>query len=306
MLEKGYEVYGMYRRRATDPFDNIKHIEDKINLVCGDLCDGYSVEEVIKEVMPDEVYNLGAQSFVKVTRDINFYGVDRLLHSLEKLKKDAKFYQASTSEMFGDALETPQNENTPFNPVSPYGIAKLEAHNLVKKCRDKGRFCCSGILFNHEGPRRSPEFVTRKITQSVAKIHFGLQKYFSLGNLNAGRDWGFAKDYIKAMWLMLQQDKPDDYVISTGQTNTVRKFVELAFKEVGKEITWKGEGINEKGYVNEEVVVNVDKKFFRPNEVNVLRGDYSKAKKVLGWEPETSLNELVSMMVRHDLQLLKK
>ncbi len=302
----------MYRRRATDPFDNIEHIKDKINLVPGDLCDGYSIHEVIKEVMPDQVYNLGAQSFVKLsfgqpflTRDINFYGVDRLLYSLEKLKKDAKFYQASTSEMFGDALETPQNENTPFNPVSPYGKAKVEAHNLVKKYREKGMFCCSGILFNHESPRRSPEFVTRKITQSVAKIHLGLQKSFSLGNLNAERDWGFAGDYVKAIWLMLQQSEPDDYVIATGKSYSVRKFVELAFKEIGMSIEWEGKGLNERGYVNGKVVVTVDKKFFRPAEVNNLVGDYIKAKEKLRWEPTVFLEELVKMMVQHDLNLLR-
>ncbi|MDP6641848.1 MAG: GDP-mannose 4,6-dehydratase [Candidatus Nanoarchaeia archaeon] len=313
LLSKGYQVFGMYRRRATDPFDNIDHIKNKINLVSGDLCDGHSIQEVVEETNPDEVYNLGAQSFVKVsfnqphvTRDINFYGVDRLLHSLFRFNKKIRFYQASTSEMFGDVLETPQSEFTPFNPVSPYGEAKLAAHELVKEYRKRGMFCCGGILFNHESPRRGLQFVTRKITHSVAKIHLGLQDKLSLGNLNAERDWGHAIDYVEAMWLMLQQDTPDDYVIATGKKITVRDFVELAFKKIGREIEWVGEGLDEKGYSNGQVVVDVDEKFFRPNEVNLLLGDPSKAKKELGWEPRASLEDLVFSMVQNDLTLLEK
>jgi len=320
LLEKGYEVYGLYRRSSTDGiFDRIKHLAGKINLICADLTDLNSLEKAFEQAMPDEVYNLASQSHVGVsfivpsyTQEVNWLGVERIISCIKKYVPNAKLYQASTSEMFGDVLETPQSENTPFNPVSPYATAKLKAHEAVKREREKGMFACSGILFNHESNRRGLEFVTRKFTDGIARIKLGLPQretgkdYLELGNLEAKRDWGFAGDYVKAMWLMLQQEKPNDYVIATGKTRTIREFVETASNLIGIKITWKGEGMNEKGYdENGKKIIQINEKYFRPNEVRLLQGDATKAKKELGWEPKTNFETLVWSMIKADLKRLK-
>ena len=312
LLKKGYEVYGMYRRSSVDNhFGRIEHLKGKIKLVCADLLDAYSLNKIIKEIKPDEIYNLASQSQVRVsfdqpvlTNEINWFGVERLLNSIKEYVPNVKFYQASTSEMFGDVVETPQSETTPFNPVSPYGKAKLRAHQAVQREREKGLFACSGILFNHESPRRGLEFVTRKLTDGIARIKLGLPQretgkdYLEMGNLEAKRDWGFAGDYVVAMWLMLQQDKPKDYVISTGETHTVREFIETAANYTGIKIKWEGKGIEEIGYdQNGKKIIAINKKFFRPAEVNLLMGDSTKARTELGWKPKTKFNGIIKMMV---------
>ena len=310
LLEKGYEVYGMYRRSSLEVEERIFELRDKIKLIEGDLTDLSSMIRAIKESNPDEVYNLGAQSFVPAswsqpisTSEITGLGVLKILEAIKIVNPKIRFYQASSSEMFGKVQESPQTEKTPFYPRSPYGVAKVFAYWTTINYRESyGIFACNGILFNHESPKRGKQFVTRKISHSVAKIKLGMQEYFELGNLDAKRDWGFAGDYVEAMWLMLQQDKPNDYVISTGETYTVREFVEEAFKAAGiSPIVWEGEGINEVGKYNGKVVVKIDKKFFRPAEVDQLIGDYSKAKKELGWKPKTIFRELVRMMIEADL-----
>ena len=299
LLEKGYNVYGLVRRLSTPNISRIEQILNDIELVEGDLTDQSSIDNAMRTAQPDEVYNLAAQSFVGtswnqpvLTGDVSGLGVVRILESVRHQCPDAHIYQASTSEMFGKVHETPQNENTRFYPRSPYGFAKVYGYWACVNYRESyGMHVSNGILFNHESPRRGIEFVTRKITDSVARIYHGLASELRLGNLDAKRDWGFAGDYVEAMWLMLQQDTPDDFVISTGETHSVHEFVELAFSEVG--LDW------------EEYVV-VDPKFVRPTEVELLLGNSSKAKNVLGWEPKVRLDELVKMMVRADVERVSK
>ena len=299
LLEKGYEVYGMERRTTSPNRTNTSHLEGKITFVNGDLTDQNSLLRCLKESDPQEIYNLGAMSFVgeswntpEQTGDVNGLGVLRMLEAIREDGEDRKFYQASTSEMFGRMVENPANENTPFYPRSPYGVAKLYGHWITKNYRESyDMFACSGILFNHESERRGIEFVTRKITDGVAKIHLGLQDKIMLGNLDSYRDWGYSPDYCEAMWLMLQQDEPDDYVIATGETHSIREFLDYAFKCVC--ITdW-------------DKYVGQDPRFMRPAEVDVLRGDSSKALSDLGWKPNTSFEELVSKMVKNDIRRLK-
>jgi len=295
LLEKGYEVYGMVRRASVERFDRIAHIQDRVNLVQGDLTDQSSLDEAVKTIQPDEVYNLAAQSFVPtswnqptLTGEVTGIGTTRLLESVRKIKPDARFYQASSSEMFGKVREVPQTEMTPFHPRSPYGVAKVYGHFITVNYRESYNiFACSGILFNHESPRRGLEFVTRKITSHVAKIKLGLANELRLGNCDAKRDWGFAGDYVEAMWLMLQQSEPDDFVVAMGETHSVQEFVELAFGHAG--LDWKK-------------YVVIDPKFMRPAEVDLLVGSPEKAKTKLGWKPKVSFPELVKMMVDADLK----
>lgn len=298
LLEKNYKVCGMFRRSSTVNFERISHIQDKIELVSGDLLDQVSMLEIISDVKPDEVYNLAAQSFVAtsfrqpvLTGEYTALGVTKLLDSIRIINPNIRFYQASTSEMFGNVREIPQTEDTPFHPRSPYGVAKLYGHWITVNYRESyNMYCCSGILFNHESPRRGLEFVTRKITDAVAKIKLGLAEKLHLGNLDAQRDWGFAGDYVEAMWLMLQQEKPEDYVIATGETHSVREFCEVAFSRVG---------------LNYQDYVVIDPAFFRPAEVDLLIGDSSKAKKELGWQPKVDFSTLVNMMVDYDLERIR-
>ena len=295
LLAKGYRVAGVVRRSSTETFDRVNHLRDKVEFVQGDLLDQSSLAAVVDQVQPDEIYNLAAQSFVPtswsqpvLTGEFTALGVTRLLEVLRRAKKPARFYQASSSEMFGRVLETPQSENTPFYPRSPYGVAKAYGHFITVNYRESfNLYACSGILFNHESPRRGLEFVTRKISDGVARIKAGVAKELRLGNLDAQRDWGFAGDYVEAMWLMLQQDQPDDYVIATGETHTVKEFVELAFARA--DLPW------------EKYVVQAPE-FMRPAEVDLLLGDATKAKKQLGWQQRVSFPELVNMMVDADLQ----
>ncbi len=297
LLSKGYKVYGMVRRSSSENFERIEHIRHKVHFLKADLFDQLSIIDALKEAKPQEVYNLAAQSFVPaswsqpvLTGEFTALGVTKMLDAIRLLDRSIKFYQASSSEMFGKVQETPQSEKTPFYPRSPYGVAKVYGHYITVNYRESyDMFCVSGILFNHESPRRGKEFVTRRITDGVARIKLGMEKELRLGNLEAKRDWGFAGDYVKAMWMMLQQKHPDDYVIATGKTHSVQEFVEVAFKHVG--LDWKKH-------------VVVDKKLFRPAEVHILRGDASKAKKKLKWEPEVSFTQLVKMMVDADLEKL--
>jgi GDPmannose 4,6-dehydratase len=314
LLKKGYKVYGMHRRTSMDINERLGGLKNKITLVDGDLTDMGSLIRILRETTPDEVYNLGAQSFVPAswtqpisTADITAMGVLRLLESIRIVNPKIKFYQASSSEMFGKVAETPQNEKTPFYPRSPYGVSKVFGYYATINYRESyNMFACNGILFNHESPRRGRQFVTRKITYGLACIKYGLQDSIALGNLDAKRDWGYAGDYIKAMWLMLQQGKPDDYVIATGETHTVREFVEAACKAAGMSITWEGKGLNEVGKSNGKVIVKVDPSFYRPAEVEMLLGNAGKAKKVLGWKPSVAFKELAEMMMKSDLELVKK
>lgn len=314
LLKKGYEVWGADRRSGDSSWWRLRElgVAADISFVYMDLMEQTNVIDVIKKIRPDEIYNLAAQSFVSasfeqpyVTTEVNALGVLRLLEAIRYFSPETKFYQASTSEMFGKAQTVPQNEKTPFYPRSPYAISKLYAHWMTVNYREAyGLFACSGILFNHESPLRGLEFVTRKITYGVARIKHKLQDKIVLGNLNARRDWGYAKDYVEAMWLMLQQDQPDDYVIASGKNYSVREFTEMAFRAVDIEIVWEGEGVNEKGRDAKtgRILVEVSPEFFRPAEVDVLLGDASKAKEKLGWEPKTSLEELVQIMVEADLK----
>ena len=314
LLEKGYKVYGLVRRKSKLDFNNAEHLKGKVEFIFGDMTDSASLLRAMEIAKPDEIYNLAAQSFVTTswetplsTADINAIGVTKLLEAVRLVKPETRVYQASTSEMFGKVQAVPQNETTPFYPRGPYGVSKLYGHWIIKNYRESyGMFACSGILFNHESERRGAEFVTRKITISVAKIKAGLQECVELGNLNASRDWGHSADYVRAMWLMLQQDVADDYVVASGETHTVRDFVTLAFRAAGMELEFHGEG--EKEYATlqgtDRVLVKVNPKFFRPAEVDLLIGDASKAKKVLGWEPKISYADLVKRMVESDMKLL--
>lgn len=316
LLEKGYNVYGIWRRKATVDYGNIAHLKDKVTLIYADMTDPISLISAMKISQADEVYNLAAQSFVATswdtplgTADIDAIGVTNILEAIRTVKPEARFYQASTSEMFGLVQETPQTETTPFYPRSPYGVAKLYGHWITKNYRESyNMFACSGILFNHESERRGIEFVTRKITDAVARIKLGVQDYVELGNMDSKRDWGHSKDYVRAMWLMLQQDKPDDYVIATNETRTVREFVETAFNHVGIEVQWQGKDVNEIGInkANGKTIVKINKKFFRPAEVDILLGNPAKAEKVLGWKREISFSELVERMIKNDLELVEK
>jgi len=297
LLEKGYEVWGMVRRASTESYDRIEHLRDRLNFVQGDLLDQPSLTQALVESEPDEVYNLAAQSFVPtswsqpvLTAEFTAVGLTRLLEAIKQVNPSIRFYQASSSEMFGKVQEVPQSETTPLYPRSPYGVAKCYGHYITVNYRESyGMHCSSGILFNHESPRRGLEFVTRKVTDGVARIKLGMTDELAMGNLDAKRDWGFAGDYVEAMWLMLQQGKPDDYVVATGETHTVERLVDLAFSHVG--LAWKDH-------------VRIDERFVRPAEVDLLIGDPSKAKEKLGWEPKVSFEELVAMMVDADMDRL--
>ena len=316
LLEKGYKVYGLVRRKSRLDFNNAEHLKDKVEFIFGDMTDESSLIRAMKISQADEVYNLAAQSFVATswespltTAEIDGVGVTNMLEAIRTVKPDARFYQASTSEMFGLVQEIPQKETTPFYPRSPYGVAKLYGHWITKNYRESyGLYACSGILFNHESERRGEEFVTRKITKAVARIKKGLQDTLELGNLNAKRDWGHSKDYVEAMWLMLQQDKPDDYVISTGETHPVREFVQLAFKAADMEVEWHGSDDEEYATLKgtDKVVVKVNPKYYRPAEVELLIGDCSKAEQKLGWKRKINYEQLVNLMVKNDLKLIEE
>ena len=320
LLSKGYEVWGMVRRASTINTSRIDHLyqdpheEDvRLRLVYGDLADASAINRILGDVMPDEIYNLAAQSHVKVSFEIPEYtanvtglGAVRILEAMRDVCPEARFYQAGSSEMYGNAKETPQNEDTPFRPCSPYAAAKAYAHHITRTYREAyGMFCCNGILFNHESPRRGETFVTRKITRAAARIKLGLQDCLYIGNLIAQRDWGYAGDYVEAMWLMLQADDPDDFVIATGAPRTVRHFCHEAFSRVGLYPFWEGMGSDKMGHGYFSPLVVVDPQYYRPAEVDTLCGDPSKAKELLGWQQRTSFSELVQMMVDHDLELAK-
>ena len=300
LLRKGYIVYGMERRSSERTNGNIQHLKDKIIVLNGDMTDQNALLRCLKESNPDEVYNLAAQSFVgeswntpEYTSEVTGLGVLRILEAIREFNPQIKFYQASSSEMFGRMVENPAKETTPFYPRSPYGVAKLYGHWITKNYRESyDMFACSGILFNHESERRGIDFVTRKISDGVARIKLGLSNYITLGNLEAKRDWGYAPDYVEAMWLMLQQNTPDDYIISTGNTYSIREFLDIAFEHIGIK--------------NWESYIKQDPKFMRPAEVDVLRGDFSKANNIMNWKPKTSFKELVKIMVDNDIQKLNK
>lgn len=315
LLEKGYEVYGIMRRKSKVDYGNVSHLVKDIKLLYADMSDLVSLISAMKESKADEVYNLAAQSFVATswdtpvgTAEIDAIGVTNLLEAIRLINPKCHFYQASTSEMFGKVQSIPQNEETPFYPRSPYGVAKLYGHWITKNYRESfDIYACSGILFNHESERRGYEFVTRKITNAVARMKYGLQEKVELGNLSAKRDWGHAKDYVHAMWLMLQQESPDDYVISSGQTRSVRDFVEIAFLMAGMPLRWEGEGLHEKAYDENNIErVCVNPAFFRPAEVELLLGDSQKAREQLGWQREITFEELVRRMVENDLEIVKR
>ena len=321
LLKKGYTVHGVIRRASTFNRERIEQLYSFENpahrhfiLHYGDMTDSSNLIRLVNEIRPHEIYHLAAQSHVKIsfqvpeyTANVDGLGTLRLLEAVRflGLDKHTRIYHASTSELFGKAKMFPQNEDTPFHPRSPYGVAKLYAHWIAKNYREAyGMFICDGILFNHESPRRGENFVTRKITLSIAKILAGKQERLHLGNLDAKRDWGYAPDFVEAMWLMLQQDGPDDFVIATGEAHSVREFIELAYKEVGIDIEWKGSGVDEKGVdaATGKVLVDVDPKYFRPAEVDYLLGDASKAREQLGWQPKVGFEELVKLMMRADLE----
>ena len=324
LLDKGYTVHGIKRRSSSLNTDRVDHLYvdphldgSKFYMHYGDMSDATNLIRLIQDINPSEIYNLAAQSHVQVsfetpeyTANADALGTLRILEAIRilKLEKSVRFYQASTSELYGNALERPQSESTPFQPRSPYGTAKLYAYWITVNYRDSyGIHASNGILFNHESPTRGETFVTRKITRAVAAIEAGIEKSLYLGNLNALRDWGDARDYVAGMWMILQQNKPDDYVLATGECHSVREFVEIAFAEIGRGIVWKGDGINETGVDQEsgDVLVKVDPKYFRPAEVDVLVGNPEKAKRVLGWTANTKFSDLVSEMVKVDRKLLK-
>lgn len=319
LLEKGYEVHGIIRRASVSTTERIDHIIDKLIIHEGDLADASSIFKIVLEVKPDEIYNLAAQSHVQVsfdaaeyTGDIDALGVLRILEAVHaaRLDKKCRIYQASTSELYGKVEEVPQNENTSFHPYSPYAVAKQYGYWMIKQYREAyGMFACNGILFNHESERRGKNFVTRKISIAAGRIACGLQDHLELGNLDSLRDWGYAKDYVECMWMILQQDKPDDYVIATGVQHTVREFATLVFANDGITLEWRGSGLDEKGYDAKtgKMVVCVNPKWYRPTDVVNLLGDPTKAKTELDWNPqETSYEELCAIMAKHDLQLAKK
>lgn len=316
LLEKGYKVYGIMRRKSVVDYGNVAHIKDKITFIYADMTDVVSLTNAMRISQADEVYNLAAQSFVATsweqpiaTAEIDAVGVTNMLEAIRTVKPEARFYQAATSEMFGLVQEIPQRETTPFYPRSPYGVAKVYGFWITKNYRESyAMYACSGILFNHESERRGLEFVTRKITDAVARIKQGVQGHIELGNMDAKRDWGHAKDYVYGMWLMLQQDKSDDYVVATGETRTVREFVETAFACVDIQIEWQGTGVDEIGIdkATGKTIIKINKAFFRPAEVEILLGDPTKAEKELGWERQISFQELVERMVKTDMEHVAK
>lgn len=318
LLEKNYKVYGIQRRTSWPNTERIDHLYDNpaypnFVTVYGDLSESSNVSRIIEKIQPDEIYNLGAQSHVGISYDIPEYtanvtglGALRVLDAIKNYNYPIKYYQASSSEMFGKVLEIPQDENTPFNPQSPYAISKIMAYHFTKAYRNSyGLFASNGILFNHESPRRGLNFVTRKISLGLSRVKLGILQVLKLGNLNASRDWGFSKDYVEAIWLILQHNKPDDFIISTGETHTIREFAEEVGKVLGMEIIWKGEGVHEKG-INKKsgkVVIEVDPSYYRKSEVEYLLGNSAKAYKELGWKPKTSFKKLVEIMVKYDYHL---
>jgi GDPmannose 4,6-dehydratase len=318
LLPKGYEVHGIVRRASSFNTGRIEHLYKdykgkSLFLHYGDLTDGSNISRIIEKVSPDYLVNYGAQSHVKISFDVPEYsaqvdgiGVIRLLDAVREICPETRFYQASTSELFGKVAQVPQKETTPFRPRSPYAAAKLYAYWVCQNYREAyNMFICNGILFNHEGPRRSENFVTRKITLSAARITAGFQEKISLGNLSARRDWGYAPEYVEASWKMLQQDKPDDYVVATGEMHSVEEFCKCTFEEIGMPLTFKGEGIDRKGYDEKgKVRVDVNPKYFRPTDVEELCGDATKAKEVLGWEPKVKFKELVKIMIEHDMNAM--
>ena len=323
LLSKGYEVHGIIRRASSFNTHRVDHIyqdqhEDNVKLFLhyGDLTDSSNLNRLIEKIQPDEIYNLGAQSHVQVsfevpeyTAEVDGIGTLRLLDAIRETGVTSRFYQASTSELYGKVMEVPQSETTPFYPRSPYAVAKMYAFWIVKNYREAyGLHASNGILFNHESPRRGETFVTRKITMAVAKIHRGLQECFYMGNIDSYRDWGYAPDYVRMMHMMLQQDQPDDFVVATGEMHTVREFIERSFAKIGRSIQWKGKGVDETGTdtTTGKVVVRIDPRYFRPAEVEQLLGDPSKAKEKLGWESEVKFEELVDIMIEGDLRLLDK
>ena len=318
LLSKGYQVYGLVRRTSqpTQGRSLINHLldNDNFHLVNGDLTDQSSIDNAVKEIQPDEFYNLGAQSFVPeswrsptMTADVTGLGALRCLEAIKLVKPDCKFYQAGSSEQYGEVREIPQNELTPFYPRSPYGCAKVFAYEITRNYRESyGLYACTGILFNHESPRRGLEFVTRKVTMTVARISSGLDEFLSIGNVKAKRDWGFAGDYVEMQWRMLQQEDPEDFVVATGETHSVQDMIDLAFKRVGFDLTWSGEGVDTIATDQNGVVrVKTNPKFFRPAEVDLLIGDYTLASQKLGWKPSTTFEELVNMMVDSDVKVVK-
>ena len=318
LLSKGYQVYGLVRRTSqpTQGRSLINHLldNDDFHLVNGDLTDQSSIDNAVKEIQPDEFYNLGAQSFVPeswrsptMTADVTGLGALRCLEAIKLVKPDCKFYQAGSSEQYGEVREIPQNELTPFYPRSPYGCAKVFAYEITRNYRESyGLYACTGILFNHESPRRGLEFVTRKVTMTVARISSGLDEFLSIGNVKAKRDWGFAGDYVEMQWRMLQQEEPEDFVVATGETHSVQDMIDLAFRRVGFDLTWSGEGVDTIATDQNGVVrVKTNPKFFRPAEVDLLIGDYTLASQKLGWKPSTTFEELVNMMVDSDVKVVK-
>lgn len=323
LLEKGYEVHGMIRRSSSFNTSRIDHLyndpeilDKRLFLYYGDLTDSSNLNRILEKVEPDEIYNLGAQSHVKVsfevpeyTAEVDAIGVLRFLDAIKETGLKTRFYQASTSELYGKVQEIPQNENTPFYPRSPYGVAKLYAYWIIVNYREAyNLFACNGILFNHESPRRGGTFVSRKITRAVSRIKYGIQDILVLGNLEAKRDWGYAPEYVEGMWKMLQLDQPEDFVMATGENHTIREFADLTFKEMDMELEWEGEGIEEKGIEkrNGKVRVAVNPRYFRPTEVDIILGDASKAREKLGWEPKVKFEELVRIMVKSDWQKVQK
>ena len=317
LIDKGYKVFGTVRRSTSEKFINLKYLNvyDKIKFYDFDLLELSNIQNVIKLSKPDEIYHLAAQSFVPtsfqvpiVTTDINALGTLRILDSINSINKKIKFYQASTSEMFGKVVQTPQTEKTPFYPRSPYGVSKAFSHWITINYRESYNLhASSGILFNHESPLRGSEFVTKKITSALARIKFGSNEILRVGNLNAKRDWGYAGDYVHAMWLMLQQRKPDDYVIATGKTHSVRQFIDLTLKYLKFDYKWTGIGMNEKviNKANNKTIIKIDKEFFRPAEVDLLIGNSSKAKRQIKWKPKTNLKNLVKLMVDYDINQIQ-
>jgi len=318
LLDKGYEVYGAFRRTSGLNLNGLKYlrVDDKVKYLPLELLEFTNIYRAIEKIQPDEIYNLGAQSFVSLsfeepiyTADVTALGSLRVLEAIRAVNPKIKFYQASSSEMFGKVQSIPQKEKTSFYPRSPYAVSKLFSHWITVNYRESyGIFACSGILFNHESPLRGLEFVTRKITYSVAQMKLGLKTELKLGNIDAKRDWGYALEYVEAMWLMLQQTEPDDYVVATDETHSVREFAEQAFQHVGFDILWEGEGVKEKGIDKKtgKTLVEISPEFFRPTEVDILKGDYSKAKEKLGWQPRTKFGDLVEIMIEADIKRVEK